>query len=150
MGDNNSIRTKALTSTIWKFMERIGAQLVSMIVSIILARILTPDDYSVVSLVAIFFAFANVFISGGLNTALIQKKEADEEDYSTILYFSIFISLVIYGALFLLAPFIADIYNKSILVIVIRVMGISLPVTAVKSIWCAYISSNLQFKKFFF
>ena len=146
----DSIKAKALSSAIWKFMERMGAQLVSLVVSIIIARILTPDDYSVVSLVSIFFAFANVFISGGLNTALIQKKDADSEDYSTILFFSLGISLVIYAVLFAFAPVIANLYHKNILVVVIRVMGLSLPVTAVKSIWCAYISSNLQFKKFFF
>ena len=68
-----NIGQKAFAGVIWKFSERIIAQLVSLIVSIIIARILDPNDYSVVSIVAIFFAFANVFISGGLNTALVQR-----------------------------------------------------------------------------
>ena len=148
--DEKDIKKNAVTSVIWKFLERIGAQLVSLVVSIILARILDPTDYSVVSVVTIFFTFANVLISGGLNTALIQKKEADEEDYSTVLHVSVLLSFVIYGVLFFTAPLIAHAYKQDILVLIIRIMGLSLPVTAVKSIWCAYISSNLQFKKFFF
>lgn len=143
------VKAKTISGIIWKLAERIGAQFVSLFVSIVLARILLPTDYSVVSIVAIFFAFANVLISGGLNTALIQKKNSDSEDYSTVLFASTALSIVLYGALFLCAPLIADIYSQDILVPIIRVMGISLPITSIKSIWCAYISSNLLFKKFF-
>lgn len=143
------VKAKTISGIIWKLAERIGAQFVSLFVSIVLARILLPTDYSVVSIVAIFFAFANVLISGGLNTALIQKKNSDSEDYSAVLFASTALSIVLYGALFLCAPLIADIYSQDILVPIIRVMGISLPITSIKSIWCAYISSNLLFKKFF-
>ena len=131
-------------------MERIIAQCVSLVVSIILARLLDPTDYSVVSLVTIFFTFGNVLISGGLNSALIQKKDADEEDYSSILYFSLAVSVVVYLALFLAAPYIAKIYKQDILILIIRIMGVTLPINAVKSIVCAYVSSRLQFRKFFF
>ena len=148
MSEQN-IKHKAISSAFWKFMERIGAQAVSLIVSIILARLLTPDDYSVVSIVTIFFVFADALISGGLNSALIQKRDADDEDYSTVLYISVIISIVIYVVLFFLAPIIAKIYKHPILVKVIRIMALSLPVTAVKSIWCARISSSLKFKGFF-
>ena len=147
---DESIKSKALTSVVWKYLERVGAQLVSLVVSIIIARILTPSDYSVVSLVTIFFAFANVFISGGLNTALIQKKDADAEDYSAVLYVSVILAVFVYLILFFCAPLLADIYKQQGLILIIRIMGISLPITAVKSIWCAYISASLQFKKFFF
>ena len=80
--EQNSLKRSAFSGFIWKFAERVGAQTVSLVVSIVLARILVPDDYSVVSIVTIFFAFCNVFITGGLSTALIQKKEADEDDIS--------------------------------------------------------------------
>lgn len=147
---DKSLKSKAFFSVIWKFLERIIAQLVSLIVSIVLARILMPADYSVVSLVSIFFAFANIIISGGLNSALIQKKNSDRLDYSTVLYSSVLISVLVYIILFFTAPVLAGIYNQQILIVIIRIMGLSLPVTAIKSIWCAYISANLQFKKFFF
>ena len=145
-----NLKNKAISSTIWKFAERILAQVISLIVSIIIARILSPSDYSVVAVVTIFFTFANIIISGGLNTALIQKKDADYEDYSSVLHVSVLISIAAYVALFFLAPVIANLYQQEILVLVIRIMGLTLPITAVKSIWCAYISSNLQFRKFFF
>ena len=148
--DNQNIKKQAVYSTIWKFMERILAQMVSLVVSIVIARILNPDDYSVVGIVTIFFTFANVLISGGLNTALIQKKDADDKDFSSVLIISVLISAVIYGVLYFCAPWIANAYHKPILVPVTRVMGLALPITAVKGIWCAYISSHLQFKKFFF
>ncbi len=144
------IKQATFSSVIWKFMERFIAQGISLIVAIIIARILDPSDYSVVSFVTIFFNFANIIISGGLNTALMQKKDADSEDYSTVLHVSIILSVVVYLILFFLAPVIASLYHQEVLIPIIRIMGLSLPITAIKSIWCAYISANLQFKKFFF
>ncbi len=146
----NTIKAKAFSSAIWKFMERILAQGISLIVSIIIARILDPDDYSVVSVVTIFFAFANIIISGGLNSALIQKRNSDSDDYSSVLIFSVAVSVILYIVLFICAPYIALIYKKPLLIPVIRVMCLILPIMAIKSIWCAYISSKLDFKKFFF
>lgn len=144
-----SIRKKALSSAIWKYAERLIAQAVTLIVSIILARLLDPDDFSVVSIVTIFFAFASVLISGGLNTALVQKKDADRLDYSTVFFESLTVSLLAYLLLFLLAPAISQAYQKPVLVPVVRVMSLALPINAVKSIVCAFISSRLQFRKFF-
>lgn len=146
----SEVKIKAISGVIWKFLERIIAQSVSLMVSIIIARILSPDDYSVVSIVTIFFTFSNVLISGGLNTALIQKKNADEIDYSTVFFTSFAIALILYIVLFVMAPYIASAYNKPILIPVIRVMSVTLPINAIKSIVCAYVSATLQFKKFFF
>ncbi len=146
----DSIKSRAFSSTIWKFLERFSNQLMSMVIQIIIARILVPADYSVISIVTIFFAFANVFISGGFNVALIQKKNASEREYSAVLYTSLLVSAVLYIILYFVAPTIAALYEQPLLVPVIRVMALVLPVNAVKSIWCAYISSHLQFKKFFF
>lgn len=148
MSDN--LKFKAISNTAWKFAERVCAQGVSIIVSIVLARILSPDDYGIVSIVTIFFSFANVFITSGLNTALIQKKDADQEDYSSVLFASVTISLIIYGILFFTSPYIASSYGKEELTLVIRIMGLILPINAVKSVVCAYVSSSFQFKKFFF
>ena len=149
MGQNGTLKNKTISSMLWKFGERISAQLVSLIVSIILARLLAPEDYGVVGIITIFFTFANVFISGGFNAALIQKKDADEEDYSSVLFISITTATVLYLILFFCAPFIANLYDKEILVPVIRVMGITLFINAFKSILSAYISSHLLFRKFF-
>lgn len=149
MSDQN-IRTGVIKGTAWKFTERILAQTLSLIVSVIIARLLDPSDYGIVGLTTVFFSFANVFVSGGLNTALMQKKDADQDDYDTVFSVSFIVSLIIYLILFFLAPYIAKLYDQQVLIKLIRVLGISLPIYAIKSVICAYISSNLQFKKFFF
>ena len=146
----DDLRSKTIFGFFWRFLERIGSQLVSMVVSILLARLLLPDDYAVVSVVTIFFNFCNIFVSGGLNSALIQKKNADKTDYATILFTSIFLAAVLYGLLFVLAPVIADLYHIDLLVDVIRVMGLGLFIEAIKGVLSAYTSSNLQFKNFFY
>ena len=133
----------------WKFAERVLAQLVSTVVAIELARILVPEDYAVVSIVAIFFTFCNVFISSGLNAALIQKKDSDILDYSTILYANIAISAFLYVLMFFTSPLIAKVYDEPLLVPVIRVMGLTFFINGIKAVVCAKISNDLQFKKFF-
>lgn len=146
----NLLKKKAFSGFIWSFCEKIGAQFVSLVVSIILARLLIPEDYAAVSVVTIFFNFSNVIISSGLNTALIQKKDASIIDYSTILYTSLGVSLIIYVVLFCSAPFISDLYNIPIIIPVIRIMALTLIINAIKSILSAYISNTLQFRKMFF
>lgn len=148
--EEKALKRKTVSGISWKFAERIAAQSVTFIVSVIIARILSPDDYSVISIAAIFFAFANVFIYSGLNTALIQKKEANIVDYSSVLFISLIVSVLVYAVLFFCAPLIAQIYKKDILISVIRVMGLTLIVGAVNSVLCAYISNKLEFRKFFF
>ena len=145
-----SLRKSTLTGVFWKFFERIFAQLVSLIVSIVLARILGPEHYVSIGIVTIFFNFGNVIITGGLNTALIQKKEADPEDYSSVLCMSLILSIIVYLLLFFFSPLIAKLYNREELILIFRVMGIVLIVNSVKSVFSAYVSNKMQFKKFFF
>ena len=144
------IRKKIAAGLLWTFGERILAQGVSFAVSIVLARLLLPEEYGVISLVLIFINIANVFVSDGLGTALVQKKDATEDDFSTMFCCSCILAGLLYAVLFFSAPWIAQFYNESILVPVIRVLGIKLPVAALNGIQHAYISKNLQFKKFFF
>lgn len=150
MENQNIVKRKAISGIFWKFGERFFAQFISLTVSIILARILVPEDFSVVSIVTIFFSFSNILISGGLNTALIQKKDTDELDYSSVLFTTLFICLIVYGLLYFFAPSISSIYNNDLLTSLIRVMGLTLFVNALKSVICAKVSSNLDFRKFFF
>ena len=81
-----SLKKQIMSGMVWKFAERFIAQGVSFIVSLVLARILMPDDYGVVSIINVFITVADVFLTSGLNTALIQKQDADELDFSTIFY----------------------------------------------------------------
>ncbi len=150
MQENTSLKKKAFSGFAWQFAERMCAQFVSMLVAIVLARMLTPDDYSVIGIVTIFFTFCNILITGGFNTSLIQKKDADFIDYSTILYATLVMSVLLYGVMFFCAPWISQLYNKPELILIIRVMGITFFVDSLKSVLSAYVSSTMQFRKFFY
>lgn len=135
---------------IWRFLERCGAQGVAFIVSIILARLLGPDVFGTVALVVSFNAILQVFVDSGFGNALIQKKEADDLDFSTVFFFNIVICIVLYLLLFLFAPTLATLYNKPELTPIIRVMGLTIIVSGVKNVQQAYISRHMLFKRFFF
>lgn len=138
------------SNLIWKFGERFLAQIVSFVVSIVLARMLMPEDYGVISLILVFITFADVFVTSGFSTSLIQKKDADEIDFSTIFFCSFAVSIVIYVILFFTAPLIADFYSTPILVPILRVFSLRIPISSYNSIQHAYVSRNMLFKKFFF
>lgn len=135
----------------WKFMERVSAQLVQLVVSIVLARILAPSDYGAVAMVTIFIILANVLIEGGFSSALIQKKDADDIDFSTVLYFSILFSLLLYVVLYFSAPYISMFYGEEyqILTPVLRILGLQVIVYAVNSVQQAYVQKKMLFKNFF-
>ena len=131
---NSSLKKKTISGIIWKGLERSFAQIVSMVVSIVLARILLPEDYSVVSVVTIFFTFCNLFISEGINSALIQKKDSDELDYSTVLILNMGAAVLLYVIMFFSAPYIAKIYENDIIEPVVRVMALTYFVNGYKAV----------------
>lgn len=149
---NNSRKGKGIivSGLLWKFAERMAAQGVSFVVSVILARLLLPADYGMVALVLIFVNLANVFVSTGFSTALIQKSDADDTDYSTMLYCSFAVALIMYVILFFTAPLIESFFTQAGLAKVIRVLSLILIVNSFKSIQHAYVSSNMLFKRFFY
>ena len=148
MKDNN-IRGSILGGLFWKFGERILTQGVSFVVSLVLARILSPDDYGVIALAMTFMNLAAVFINSGFATALIQKKDADSTDFSTIFYCSLTCSVLIYAVLFVAAPAIAAFYNTPELVLILRVMALQIPISVYNSVQLAYISRYMLFRKVF-
>lgn len=139
-----------IKSFIWKIMERAGVQSVQFIVQILLARLLLPEDYGIISLITIFIAVANVFVESGFNTALIQKKDSDEIDFSSVFYLSLCISTIIYILIFILSPFISKFYNEPQLTVVLRVLAITLFFGVFNSIQNTVIAKQMQFKKLFF
>ena len=143
-------RQKIFSNLIWRFLERTGAQVVGIFVSIVLARILVPEDYGTVALVTVFTSILNVFVDSGLGAALVQKKDADDVDFSTVFYTNLLFCLVLYALVFFAAPFIADFYGRQELVPVIRVLGITVLISGVKNIQNSYVAKSFQFKKFFF
>lgn len=148
--EKNSLRLLVLSSLFWKLMERGGTQGIQFIVQIVLARLLLPEDYGIIALVLVFIAIANVFVQSGLNTALIQKKDADETDFSSVFYLSLFIAGLIYIILFFTAPLIAAFYEEAQLIPIFRVLAITLFFGAFNSIQNAVIARRMQFKKLFF
>lgn len=146
---HNKNKFSVISSLIWKFLERTGTQGVQFIVQIILARILAPQQFGTIAIVLVFINVANVFVQSGLNTALVQKKEVDEADFSTIFYISIIIALILYLLIFFSAPSIAKFYRDTSLVSILRVLSIVLFTGALNSVQIAFLSRSLLFKRFF-
>lgn len=140
----------AFSNFIWRFAERCSAQGVSIMVSIILARMLAPEIYGTVALITVIISILQVFIDGGLGAALIQKKDADDLDFSTVFYFNFVMCIVLYVGMFWVAPDIARFYNHESLISLIRVTSLTLIMSGIKNIQQAYVSRRLQFKRFFY
>ena len=141
---------KVFSNFIWRFAERCGAQLVAFVVSIVLARILAPELYGTIALVTVFINILQVFVDSGLASALIQKKDADELDFSTVFFTNVSFCVMLYILVFFMAPMIGRFYRNMSLVPVVRVLSITLLISGVKNVQQAYVSKNLLFRKFFF
>lgn len=150
MKENKNLKKQVVSGMVWRFGERICAQGVSFVLSIVLARILMPEDYGMVALLLVFINIANVFVTNGFGEALVQQKDVTDIDYSTVFYCSTLVSIVIYAILFISAPGIARFYSNMSLCRVLRVFSLQIPISAVKSIQQAYIQRNMEFRKFFF
>lgn len=150
MANKNDIKYKAIANTIWKFVEQVGSQVVNFVVQIVLARILLPEEFGTIALVTIFIAIFDVFLLNGLGTALIQKKEIDDIDCSSVLYSNMLLSIVLYVILFFLAPLLSQFYDNDSLVPIIRILGITLFFSSIRSVQQAIVSKQLRFKLFFY
>lgn len=146
----HNLKIKVINNLIWKFGERICVQFVSFIISIILARLLSPSDYGTIAILLVFITIADVFVNAGFGSALIQKKEADNLDFSSVFYFSLIFSVLVYTVIYLIAPSIANFYNMPVLQPTLQVLALRIPVAAINSVQQAYVSRNMQFKKFFY
>lgn len=142
-------KKSVFTNLIWRFAERCGAEVVQLLVSIVLARILAPEAFGTIALILVFSNILQVFVDSGLGNALIQKKDADDLDFSSVFYFNIFVCIVLYLLLFFCAPLIAHYYNNPDLTPFVRVLGLTVVVSGVKNVQQAHISRTMQFRKFF-
>ncbi|MBS7210347.1 MAG: lipopolysaccharide biosynthesis protein [Lachnospiraceae bacterium] len=146
----NSAKNNVLANFVWRFAERCGAQLITFLVSVVLARILSPEDYGQIALITVFTTIMQVFVDSGLGTALIQKKDADDLDFSSVFYFNFAVCLALYIVMFIAAPYIAGFYNDSSLIPIIRVISLTIIISGVKGIQQSYVSRNMLFKRFFY
>ncbi|MBQ7128651.1 MAG: lipopolysaccharide biosynthesis protein [Clostridia bacterium] len=152
MSEKN-IKKSVVSGFFWRFAERCGAQGVGFVVSLILARLLAPELFGVVALITVFTSILQVFVDSGLGSALVQKKDADDLDFSTVFYFNFTMCTVLYALMFFFAPFIDKvIYNGKYenLTDYIRVLSLTLIISGVKNIQHAYVSRKMIFKRFFF
>lgn len=133
----------------WKLCERFGVTTVQFVLQIVLARILSPEHYGVLSIMIVFTTLANVFIQNGFNTALIQNKDVTEEDYSSVFWMTISVSIILYLIIFFCAPLIANFYDMPEIVMPFRVLSLILIPGAFNSIQLAKVSRELKFKKVF-
>ncbi len=147
---NKSTKSQVTSNLFWRLLERFGAQGVTFIVSLELAKVLDPEVYGTVALITVITSILQVFVDSGMGSALIQKKDADDVDFSTVFYFNMAFSIVLYIGLYFCAPLIAKIYKNIELISLIRVVGLIIIIAGAKNILQAYVSRNLLFKKFFF
>ena len=150
MSRNKKDRNQVLGGFVWKFLERFSSQGITFLISVILARILSPDEYGLVAMINIFIIFANVFVTGGFTASLIQNKNADDIDFSTMFYCTLSMSFMMYGIIYVCAPYIAEFFHMHELICLTRVYALSLIITSYHTIQNAYIARHMLFRKTFF
>lgn len=142
-----SLKSKTISGVFWSAFQKFGAMAISFVANIVLARMLSPDDFGCIGMLAIFITLSTTFIDGGFGSALIQKKEPTEDDYSTIFYWNMLLSGLLYGILYLASPSIARFYEIPLLCSVLRVEGLVLIINALSIIQNNRLRKQLQFKK---
>ncbi len=142
--------TKVASNFLWRFFERFGAQLLNIVVGIILARKLGPGPAGQIAVVLAVINILKVFADSGMANALIQKKDPDDLDYSSVFYFNLAFSLLLYGMLFFAAPRIAVFYREESYTAILRVLGLLVVISGLYNVQLAYVSKTMQFKRFFF
>jgi len=145
----NELKNKMITGFAWQFAERALGQIITFVVSVVLARILLPFEYGLVAVVQVFITFSAIFITAGFGNALVQKKDADDLDFCTVFYVNAAVSVALYALLFAGAPWVARLYKLADITSALRIMGLCLPIYAVNTVQRAVVSKNLLFQRLF-
>lgn len=146
MEDN--LKQKTINGMLWQFLQKVSGQLVSFVISVILARILAPTDYGLVALAGMFLGLLGIFSNGGLGPALIQQKHVDEEDYNTMFVTQLVFASFLYVIVYFLAPTFASFFdsvNQEQLVAIIRVMALTMPLGALSGVQGSVVTRRLMF-----
>ncbi|MBU9848320.1 lipopolysaccharide biosynthesis protein [Rahnella ecdela] len=141
-----SIKERTISGLIWNAIERFMVQGGQFVIRIMIARMITPAEYGLVGMVAVFLVLSDVIINGGFSQALIQKKDRTDLDYSTVFYINFVLGLMIYVVLYFLAPQISEFYNDNRLIEVIRLISISIVIKSLSVVQIAKLSIELNFK----
>ena len=142
------MKDKIAKGLFWKLLELAGAQGVQFVVALVLARLMSPEEYGTIGLIMIFITIANVFVQSGFATALIQRPDIREEDYSSVFRISLLLAVLVWLLLYMGAPAVASYYDVPVLKPLLRVMGLVLFPGAVISVQTAYVSREMNFRQF--
>ena len=142
-----NLQKQTISGVIWSFIERFSVQGVLLLTTVFMARILSPEDYGLIGMLGIFMALSQVFIDGGFSSALIQLKNKKEEDFSTVFYINISVSIILYVLLFITSPYISDFYNQPMLTAITRVYSLCLIINSLSSTSRTMLTIRIDFKK---
>lgn len=148
-----NLKKKTINGMLWQFLQKISGQLISFIISVILARILSPSDYGLVALAGMFLVLMGIFSNGGLAPALIQKKEVDDEELNTMFVTQLVFASILYVIVFFCAPIFAGFFksvNTPLLISVIRVLALTMPLGSLIGVQYAVVTRRLMFKWYFY
>lgn len=141
-----SLGDKYLTAVFWAYADKFGTGGFNFLVTIVLARLLVPEDFGLIAMVMIFYEISHTFVESGFTEALVRKQELTEEDKSTTFVFNFFVGLFLYGVLFFSAPFIAGFFNEPVLTLVVRLLGLNLIIESFAIIHGAVLLHEINFK----
>ncbi len=147
--EEGNLKSRTVSSLAWKLLERGGNSLVQLVVQIVMARLLAPEEFGALAIILVFVNLGNVIVQSGLNTALVQAQEVDETDYSTVFWLSFGTSLVLFAIVFVSAPAIAVFYEMPDIIWPLRTLGLLLLVTAFNSVQVAIVQRELRLRKVF-
>jgi len=150
MAEVENIKGKTISGFFWQLGQKLIGQVITFVVSVVLARLLMPEDFGIIALSGMFMMLINVVLSGGLHLALVQKKNADEKDFSTIYVAGMGFALIFYAIIFFSAPYVAIAFGNKLACPVLRVLGLNTIISSLSGVQSSYINRNLQFKKFFY
>ena len=141
-----SLKNKTVKGVAWSSIDNVTQYGVSFVVSIVLARLLSPDDYGLIGIIAIFTAVCSTFIYAGFGTALIRKKDATDEDYNTVFLVNLVTSLFLYAVIYLCSPLIADFFKREELIVLTRVSALGMIIGALALVQQTILTKRIDFK----
>ena len=144
---SQNLSGKAAKGAVWSTIDRFGMMVLIFSVNLVLARLLTPADFGIIGMLAIFMSVSQVFVDGGFGSALIQKKQPSQSDYSTVFYWNLMISIGLYICLFIISPWVGEFYRMPLLSSVLRGIGLTLIVSSVYTIQMTRLRKQMNFKK---
>ena len=141
-----SLKEKSINAVVWNAVERFSVQGVNFVISLIIARLVSPEDFGAIAMLAIFLGIANTFVDGGFANALVRKLDRTETDNSTAFYFNIIVGVLAYLILYFSAPSIASFYSMPILIPVLRVVALSIVCNSLSIVQQAILTADINFK----